>query len=68
MIAELTEAGASRDHCPRFPAEKDGEGHAIVSDSPAGTSIFVRHCSWCDWIDGEDLEAQVVARGVTLDH
>jgi len=61
MIDDQTESGATREHCPRWPNETNGEGHAMQSAKPAGTTLWVRSCSFCDWIDGEDLDAQRIA-------
>lgn len=56
-----TENGSTRDHCSRWPAGLDGEGHAIEYVKPAGTRLSIRRCSFCGWIDGEDLAQQAEA-------
>jgi len=61
LQAEVDEGiarGSDAEHCSRWPAEVNGEGHAMESSSPAGTAMWVRRCSFCGWIDGADLEAQ----------
>jgi hypothetical protein len=46
--------GSDADYCERWP----DDGHAMESQKPAHTTIWVRRCASCGWIDGADLERQ----------
>jgi len=50
--------GSTADYCSTWP----DDSHSICVHFLAATSISIRRCTSCGWIDGADIERQVEER------
>jgi hypothetical protein len=57
MPTDEAKRGSDAEFCSKWPFD----GHAMQSRRASGTSIWVRVCLPCGWIDGADLEEQRLA-------